>query len=64
MLIASMLTTAFFVAGVSAWYLFKKREQDFAKRSLQMAIFTAALLAPLQIFVGDLHGLNVLSINP
>ncbi len=64
MLIASMLTTAFFVAGVSAWYLFKKREQDFAKRSLQMAIFTAALLAPLQIFVGDLHGLNVLKHQP
>ena len=64
MLIASMLTTAFFVAGVSAWYLFKKREQDFAKCSLQMAIFTAALLAPLQIFVGDLHGLNVLKHQP
>ncbi|MGM0564417.1 MAG: cytochrome ubiquinol oxidase subunit I [Pseudomonadota bacterium] len=64
MLLASMLTTAFFVAGVSAWYLLRGREQDFARRSLQMAVLTAALAAPVQIVVGDLHGLNVLEHQP
>lgn len=64
MLLASLLTTTFFVAGVCAWYVLKGREAAFAARAFKLAILTAALLTPLQILVGDLHGLNVYKHQP
>lgn len=63
MLLASLLTTTFFVAGICAWYVLKEREA-FAGRAFKLAILTAALLAPLQILMGDLHGLNVYKHQP
>ncbi|HEX7027765.1 MAG TPA: cytochrome ubiquinol oxidase subunit I, partial [Gammaproteobacteria bacterium] len=64
MLLASLLTTTFFVAGICAWYVLKGRETAFAARAFRLAILTAALLAPLQILMGDLHGLNVYKHQP
>lgn len=64
MLLAALLTACFFVAGVSAWYLLKQRETEFARRALVWALGLAAIVAPTQIFVGDLHGLNVLEHQP
>jgi len=64
MLLASGLTAAFIVAGLSAWRLLKASADAAASRTLRTGIVIAALLAPLQAFVGDLHGLNTLEHQP
>lgn len=57
MLAASFLTTAFVVLGVSAFQW--RRKQSGADSALKMALAMAMVVAPLQIFLGDLHGLQV-----
>ncbi|HET9206717.1 MAG TPA: cytochrome ubiquinol oxidase subunit I [Burkholderiaceae bacterium] len=64
MLLASTLTCAFLLAGLSAWQLLKGSAQNSAPKVLRVALTLAALLVPLQIFVGDLHGLNTLEHQP
>ena len=64
MLIASGLTAAFLVAGLSAYRVLRKDNSLGVKRALKTGIYTAALLIPLQILVGDLHGLNTLEHQP
>ena len=64
MLLASGLTAAFVVAGLSAWRLLKAPEDAAARRTLRTGILIAAVLAPLQILAGDLHGLNTLEHQP
>lgn len=63
-LLASGLTVAFFLAGVSAWQLLKGRVQAHTGPVLRLGLGLAALLIPLQILVGDLHGLNTLKHQP
>ena len=64
MMIASGLTAAFLVAGISAFQLLRDRKFEPAKRMLRLGVVVAAVLAPLQIMVGDLHGLNTLEHQP
>src|SRR5688572_309485 len=64
MLLASTLTCAFLLAGLSAWQLLKGSARGSAPKVLRVALTLAALLIPLQIFVGDLHGLNTLEHQP
>ncbi|MFC7331542.1 cytochrome ubiquinol oxidase subunit I [Rhodocista pekingensis] len=64
MVIACFLTTAFVVAGVSAWHLLRRRHQDHARIGLSMALGLIAVLAPAQVVVGDLSGLNTLEHQP
>jgi cytochrome d ubiquinol oxidase subunit I len=64
MLLASFLTASFVLAGLSAWRLLKEREDAAALRTLRTGVVAAALLAPLQALVGDLHGLNTLEHQP
>jgi len=64
MMLASGLTGAFVVAGLSAWRLLKEAADAGARRTLRVGLIIAAVLAPLQIFVGDLHGLNTLEHQP
>lgn len=64
MLIASGLTAAFMIAGISAYRLIKGDDKKAPKLTLKVAITVAAILAPLQAFVGDLHGLNTLEHQP
>jgi cytochrome d ubiquinol oxidase subunit I len=64
MLLASGLTAAFVVAGLSAWRLLAAPGDRGAKRTLQLGVRVAAVLIPIQIFVGDLHGLNTLEHQP
>jgi len=64
MVLASFLTGAFVVAGVSAWYLLRNREVEANRRALSMCMWMILLLAPLQLVVGDLHGLNTLEEQP
>ncbi|WP_448206546.1 cytochrome ubiquinol oxidase subunit I [Azospirillum sp. sgz302134] len=64
MLTAMFLTTSFVVAGISAFYLLKNRYLDHARVGLNMALGLITVLAPLQIFLGDMHGLNTLDHQP
>jgi cytochrome d ubiquinol oxidase subunit I len=64
MLIASGLTASFVVAGLSAWRLLKDAGDGGAGKTLRAGVRTAAVLIPLQILVGDLHGLNTLEHQP
>ena len=64
MLLASGLTAAFVVAGLSAWRLLRAGEDVSARKTLRTGLVLAAVLAPLQIAVGDLHGLNTLEHQP
>jgi cytochrome d ubiquinol oxidase subunit I len=64
MLLASAITAAFVVAGLSAWRLLKAPDDPAAKKTLRFGAHLAAVLVPLQIFVGDLHGLNTLEHQP
>jgi cytochrome bd ubiquinol oxidase subunit I len=58
------LTTGFVVAGISAWYLLRLKFVQHAKIGLSMALGLITVLAPLQVFLGDLHGLNTLEHQP
>jgi cytochrome d ubiquinol oxidase subunit I len=64
MLLASGLTASFVIAGLSAWRLLKAPGDGGALRTLRTGTLVAAVLAPLQIYVGDLHGLNTLEHQP
>ena len=64
MLLASGLTAAFLVAGLSAWRLLAAPRDASAQDTLRLAARIAAVLVPLQIFAGDLHGLNTLEHQP
>ncbi|MDP1716499.1 MAG: cytochrome ubiquinol oxidase subunit I, partial [Burkholderiales bacterium] len=64
MMLASGLTAAFVVTGLSAWRLLKSAEDAAAFKTLRTGIVLAAFLAPLQILVGDMHGLNTLEHQP
>jgi cytochrome d ubiquinol oxidase subunit I len=63
-LLASTLTASFLVAGLSAWQLLKGSANADTRNALRAAVFTAAVAIPLQIFMGDLHGLNTLRHQP
>ncbi len=64
MLNAAYLTTAFVVIAVGARYLLAARHTEEARIMLRMGLGLAAILAPLQLLIGDLHGLNTLKHQP
>ena len=64
MLIASGLTAAFLIAGISAYRWMRNDRGDDVKVALRAAVFVAAALIPVQILVGDMHGLNTLKHQP
>lgn len=64
MLLASGLTVAFLMAGMSAWQLLRGRANASTPKVLRLAVTLAAVLIPLQIVAGDFHGLNTLKHQP
>lgn len=62
--LAAFLTTAFTVGAVGAWHLLKDRANPGARKMFSMAMWMAAIVAPIQIFAGDEHGLNTLEHQP
>ena len=64
MVLASALTCAFLLVGLSAWQLLRGVGQRSAPRVLRVGLTLAATLIPVQIFVGDMHGLNTLQHQP
>jgi cytochrome d ubiquinol oxidase subunit I len=59
MVLAAFITTCFVIGGVSAAYLYRGVHVEAGRRMLRLSVLFAAITVPLQIFVGDLHGLNV-----
>ena len=64
MVLAAYLTTAFVVGGVGAWHLLRDRQNLAARTMFSMAMWMAAIVAPIQIVAGDIHGLNTLQHQP
>jgi cytochrome d ubiquinol oxidase subunit I len=64
MLNASLLTSAFLVTGVSASRMIRKVDGPATMRVLRTGILLAAVLAPVQVLIGDQHGLNTLEHQP
>ncbi|EMR0602243.1 TPA: cytochrome ubiquinol oxidase subunit I [Stenotrophomonas maltophilia] len=64
MAIGSFITTCFVVGGVGAWYLRRKEHVEAGRKMLGAAVIFAAITVPVQIFVGDMHGLNTLKHQP
>lgn len=64
MVLAAYLTTAFVVGAVGAWHLIKDKTNKEARKMFSMAMWMAAIVAPLQIIAGDFHGINTLEHQP
>jgi len=64
MITAAYLTTAFVVGGIGAFYLWRGRHESHARVMFGMAMIMAVFVAPLQLVLGDLHGLNTLEHQP
>ncbi len=64
MVLAAYLTTAFVVGAVGAWHLLKDKTDQAARTMASMALWMAAIVAPIQIVAGDMHGLNTLEHQP
>ncbi len=63
-LLGSYLTTALVVGAVGAWHLLRDRTNPGARVMFTMAMGMLLVTAPIQVFVGDLHGLNTLEHQP
>jgi cytochrome d ubiquinol oxidase subunit I len=61
---AAYLTTAFIVGAVGAWHLLRDSTNRHARLMFSMAMWMALIVAPAQVVIGDLHGLNTLEHQP
>lgn len=59
MWIACIETTIFFVAGISAYYILKKRNVEFFLKIFKVSVMIALVATPLQVYLGDLSGKQV-----
>ncbi|MDN6875703.1 cytochrome ubiquinol oxidase subunit I [Pseudomonas citronellolis] len=64
MALAAYLSTAFFVGASAAWHLLRGRDNPATRTMLSMAMWMVLGVAPLQVLVGDAHGLNTLEHQP
>jgi cytochrome d ubiquinol oxidase subunit I len=64
MVLASIVTTCFVVAGVAAWYLLRNRHSAIAKPCFSFALLAAAIFTFIQIVIGDMVGLKVQEFQP
>jgi cytochrome d ubiquinol oxidase subunit I len=64
MTVAAFLATALLVGASGAWHLLKGRDTPPVRRMLSMAMWMVLAVAPLQILIGDAHGLNTLEHQP
>ena len=64
MMTASFLTVFFLLAGLSAYRYLQGSRSQANRKVLKLAIVAAAIFTPIQIFLGDMHGLNTLKYQP
>lgn len=63
-LIAGWITGAFFVAGISAWYVIKNQNLKLAKITLRISVIIIAITSILQLFLGHPHSVQVAKTQP
>lgn len=61
---AAFLVAALLVAATGAWHLLQGRRDALVKKTFSMALWMIVVLAPIQAFIGDQHGLNTLKYQP
>lgn len=61
---AFLVTTAFVILAVGAYYLRQNRAQQESRIMMRMSLLFLAIMVPLQVVIGDLHGLNSLEHQP
>ncbi|MEW6631374.1 MAG: cytochrome ubiquinol oxidase subunit I [Pseudomonadota bacterium] len=64
MVIAAYLTTALVVGAVAAFHFLRRTVRDESRVMFSMAMWMVAIVAPIQVFVGDQHGINTLEHQP
>lgn len=64
MLVAALLGTATMVAGAGGWQSLRAPSNLRARQQYSMALWAIAVLAPLQVAIGDLHGQHTLETQP
>jgi cytochrome d ubiquinol oxidase subunit I len=64
MLLASGLTASFLIAGLSAYQWMRGDKRAGVMAAMKTGVYAAAMLIPLQILAGDMHGLNTLEHQP
>ena len=64
MLLASFLTVSFFLAGISAYRYLRNSRSPANLLVMKLALTAAMVLTPIQIMLGDMHGLNTLHYQP
>lgn len=63
-IVGGWVTGAFFVAGLSAYFLLKKKHVDFAKKSIMIALTFALVSSLIQVELGHLHSVQVTHTQP
>ncbi|MFM0412962.1 cytochrome ubiquinol oxidase subunit I [Paraburkholderia aromaticivorans] len=61
---AALETGLVVIAGISAYYLLKRRNPEFFVRSFKLALLILAFVAPVQIWLGDSSGVDVFETQP
>jgi len=61
---ASFVSGIFVVAGISAVFVLRQQHDDFARTGVSIAMWLALFFVPLQLFLGDQHGLNTRRYQP
>ena len=64
MLLSGYITTAWVIVGISAHYLLQNKYQDFSQTCLRFLFPALLILIPVQIFLGDRAGINILHYQP
>lgn len=62
--LGTLETSLFVIGGISAWYIFKKRQEAFFSKAFKIALAAAIAVAPLQIYVGHLSAEQVYEYQP
>jgi len=64
MTVAAFLSTALFVGAAGAWHLLRGNQDRRIRKMFSMAMWMLVVVAPLQVVIGDQHGLNTLQHQP
>jgi cytochrome d ubiquinol oxidase subunit I len=63
-ILAGYTTAAIFVIGISAFYLLRRQDVDFAKRSMAIGLGFCLVVSLMLMFFGDQQGLTVYKTQP
>src|ERR1019366_5231933 len=64
MCVAAFLATALLVGASAAWHLLRGNDRPAIRKMLSMSLWMLLPVAPMQLAIGDLHGLNTLAYQP